>query len=115
MVRGKFENIQYFVNIALRRQHCKVTRKESVMKTKTQKRAMRMILLLQRVFDLILAGGVSVIMARRSVSGGSTLDCLGTRLVPARFWLPPLTKRVHTKFSLPFYLIFRFGSSHFKM
>ena len=40
-------------------------------------------------------------MVRRSGSGGSTLDCLGTRLVPAHFWLPLVyTPNFHHLFAL---------------
>ena len=43
------------------------------------------------MFDLILADA-SVMMNRRSGSGVSTLDCLGSRLVPAHFW-PPVSQK----------------------
>ena len=67
---------QYFVNIAVRRQHGKVRgwRRQGIRNQGEQRPAPR-------------GFWRQVMMERRSGLGSrSTLDCLGTRLVPAHFW-----------------------------
>ena len=67
---------QYFVNIAVRRQHGKVRgwRRQGIRNQREQRPPLR-------------GFWRQVMMERRSGLGSrSTLDCLGTRLVPAHFW-----------------------------
>ena len=67
---------QYFVNIAVRRQHGKVRgwRRQGIRNQREQRPPPR-------------GFWRQVMMERRSGLGSrSTLDCLGTRLVPAHFW-----------------------------